>query len=53
MTKPKGQRGRPVHLAFRHLDLICHLNFDIWISYLRIPPKVPGEVRDSLISDDW
>jgi len=31
MTKFKTQKEKGVALAFRHLDVNCHLGFDIWI----------------------
>jgi len=33
LNNDKGQRG--IVLAFKHLDLNCHLDFDIWV-YLEL-----------------
>jgi hypothetical protein len=31
ITKPKIQMKNGLVLGFKHLELICHLDFDIWI----------------------
>ena len=31
MTKSKTQKEKEVGLAFKNLDLNCHLDFEIWI----------------------